>query len=116
MALQTSNIYGRISISDEAVAIIASVAASECYGVVELVSRRLSDNLAQLFNKKVYGKGVKVGTVNNMIYIDIFAVLKLGVNVEAVRESLTRAITYSVERFTGMRIKTVRVNIVGVRV
>jgi Uncharacterized protein conserved in bacteria len=116
MSLQTTNIYGRISISDDAVAIIASQAAAECYGVVELVSRRLSDNLAQLFNKQTYGKGVKVATVDNKVYIDIFAVLKLGVNVEAVRESMLKAVKYSVERYTGMRVKLVTVNIVGVRV
>lgn len=116
MALNTSNIYGRITISDEAVAIIASMAASECYGVVELVSRRLSDNIAQLFNKQIYGKGVKVGTIDNMIYIDVFVVLKLGVNVEAVRESLASTVTYKVEHYTGMRVKYVNVNIVGVRV
>jgi uncharacterized alkaline shock family protein YloU len=36
--------------------------------------------------------------------------------VEAVRESLTKAVTYSVEKYTGMRVKNVTVNVVGVRV
>lgn len=58
MALSTYNKFGHITVSDEAVAIIVSKAASECYGVVELVSRRFSDNLAKIFNKKTYGKGV----------------------------------------------------------
>lgn len=52
MALSTYNKFGHITVSDEAVAIIVSKAASECYGVVELVSRRFSDNLAKIFNKK----------------------------------------------------------------
>lgn len=56
MALSTYNKFGHITVSDEAVAIIVSKAASECYGVVELVSRRFSDNLAKIFNKKTYGK------------------------------------------------------------
>lgn len=116
MALSTYNKYGHITISDEAVAIIVSRAASECYGVVELVSRRLSDNVAKMFNKQSYGKGVRVVSQDNIVYIDIFVVLKLGVNVEAVRESLTKAVSYSVQRYTGMRVKRVNVNIVGVRV
>ncbi len=116
MALSTYNKYGHITISDEAVAIIVSRAASDCYGVVELVSRRFSDNVAKIFNKQSYGKGVRVVTTDNIAYIDIFVVLKLGVNVEAVRESLIKAITYSVERYTGMRVKLVNVNVVGVRV
>lgn len=101
MALSTYNKFGHISVSDEAVAIIVSKAASECYGVVELVSRRFSDNLAKIFNKKTYGKGVRVVTTDNVVHIDIFVILKLGVNVEAVRESLTKAVTYSVEKIHG---------------
>lgn len=116
MALSTSNKYGHISISDEAVAIIVSHAASECYGVVELVSRRFSDNLAKIFNKQTYGKGVKVVTNDNVAHIDIYVILKLGVNVEAVRESLIKAVKYSVEKYTGMRVKSVNVNVLGVRV
>ena len=115
MALSTYNKFGHITVSDEAVAIIVSKAASECYGV-ELVSRRFSDNLAKIFNKKTYGKGVRVVTTDNVAHIDIFVILKLGVNVEAVRESLTKAVTYSVEKYTGMRVKNVTVNVVGVRV
>ena len=116
MALSTYNKFGHITVSDEAVAIIVSKAASECYGVVELVSRRFSDNLAKIFNKKTYGKGVRVVTTDNVAHIDIFVILKLGVNVEAVRESLTKAVTYSVEKYTGLRVKNVTVNVVGVRV
>lgn len=116
MAVTTSNKFGRINITDDAVAIIASRAAADCYGVVELVSRRLSDNIAQLFNKRAVGKGVKVNTIDNTVFIDIFVVLKLGVNAEAVKESLAKAVTYKVELYTGMRVKSVNINIVGARV
>jgi len=105
-----------ISISDEAVAMVCSQAAAECYGVVELVSRRLSDNIGRLWGKTIYGKGVKIATVDNLIYIDVFAILKRGVNIEAVKESLRRAVTYAAESFTGMRVKTANINIVGIRV
>lgn len=116
MALNTINKYGRITISDEAVAMIASQAAGDCYGVVELVSRRLSDNISRLFNRQIYGKGIKVLTAENIIFIDIFVVLKLGVSVEAVKESLISTVKYTVERFTGMRVKEIKVNVVGLRV
>lgn len=55
-------------------------------------------------------------TEDNMIFIDIFVVLKLGVSVEAVTESLKSTVKYSVESFTGMRVKNVNVNVVGLRV
>ncbi|MDD4839497.1 MAG: Asp23/Gls24 family envelope stress response protein [Clostridia bacterium] len=116
MSLRTSNKYGKISISDEAVAMVCSYAASECYGVVELVSRRLTDNLSALLNKSTYGKGIKIATIDNKIFIEVFVILKLGVNVEAVKDSLANTVTYACETFTGMRVKRVNINVVGIRV
>ncbi|MDR3217043.1 MAG: Asp23/Gls24 family envelope stress response protein [Clostridiaceae bacterium] len=116
MSLVTSNIFGKISISDEAVAIAASQAASECYGVAELVSRRLSDSFTELLNRKAPGKGVKVHTIENLIYIDVYVTLILGVNVEAVKSSIESTVRYSVGTFTGMRVQRVGVNVVGIKV
>lgn len=59
MSVKTSNAYGNISISDMAIAKVASQAALECYGIVETVSRRFTDSLSELFNKKTQGRGVK---------------------------------------------------------
>lgn len=116
MALITANKYGRITISDEAVAMVASRAASECYGVIELVSRRISDSVLALFNKVSAGKGIRVITADNRIFIDAYIVLKHGVNKEAVSESVASTIKYHVEEFTGMRVKSVDVHIVGVKI
>lgn len=116
MALTTENKFGKISISDAVVQAVASHAASECYGVVDLVSRRLSDNLSQLRGKNQLGKGVSVQTSGDLIYVEVFVILKLGVNIEAVKKSLSDAVIFSVESFTGMRVKRVHVNVVGIRV
>ena len=116
MAVKTSNIYGKINISDFAIAMVASNAATECYGVVELVSRRLTDSIIALFNKYSQAKGVKVETVNNKINIDIYAILRDGVSLSAVKDSIASTVKYRVETFTGMRVDNVNVNIVGVQV
>ncbi len=116
MSLTTSNKFGKISISDEAIQAIASHTASECYGVVDLVSRRFSDNIGHLFNKNQLGKGVVVQTVDNLIYVELYVILKVGVNIEAVKKSLSDAVKFSVETFSGMRVKRVHVNVVGIRV
>lgn len=116
MAVKTSNIYGKINISDFAIAMVASNAAMECYGVVGLVSRRLTDSLIELFNKTSYAKGVKVESVDNKINIDIYAILRDGVSINAVKESMASTVRYNVETFSGMRVNNVRVNIVGVKV
>ncbi len=116
MSLSTLNRFGKITISDEAVRLVASHTAAECYGVVDLVSKRFSDNVGQLFNKNKLGKGVSVQTVGDAMYVEVFVILKVGVNVDAVKKSLSDAVRFSLETFTGMRVKRVHVNVLGIRV
>ena len=115
MSVSTNNAYGKISISDLAIAKVASHTASESYGIVEMVSRRFTDRLAALLNKEVGGRGIKVTTSGNRIYIDAYVVIKYGVSINAVAESLKEAIKYKVEAFTGMIVDTVNVNVIGVK-
>lgn len=115
MPVTTSNTYGKISISDEAIAKVAAHAALECYGIVEMVPRTFMDSFSQLLKKETGGKGVKVVTSGDRIYIDIFVIIKFGVSISAVAESLKKVVKYKVEQFTGMIVDTVNVNILGVK-
>ena len=115
MSVNTSNAYGQISISDLAIAKVASRTALECYGIVEMVSRRFTDTLAELLKKDTGGKGIKVTTSGNRIFVDVYVVVKYGVSITAVAESLKEAVKYKVERFTGMIVSTVNVNVIGVK-
>ena len=115
MAVSTSNAYGKISISDLAIAKVAAQAALESYGIVDTASRHFTDTFAELFRKDAGGKGVKVVTSGNRIYIDISVLIKYGVSIEAVAESLKEAIKYKVENFTGMIVDTVNVNVAGLK-
>jgi uncharacterized alkaline shock family protein YloU len=115
MALNTSNIYGNISISDDAVSMIVSRVAKECYGIVDLVSRRLSDSILLMLNKEPIAKGVKITTMDNRVYVELYVILKDGVNKDAVIESLKSTVEYNVEHLTGMRVKNVVIHVVGVR-
>ena len=59
MSVHTANAYGRITINDDAIAQIAGVTALECYGIVDLVSKKLSDSFSELKNKKRFSRGGK---------------------------------------------------------
>ena len=115
MSVNTSNAYGKISISDLAIAKVASHTAMESYGIVEMVSRRFTDSLSLLMKKDNGGRGIKVTTFGNRIYIDVYVVIKYGVSINAVAESLKEAIKYKVEAFTGMIVDTINVNVIGVK-
>ncbi len=115
MSVNTINGYGKISISDLAIAKVASHVATECYGIVEMVSPRFTDSLSELLKRDVGGRGVKVTTSDDRIYIDLYVIMKFGVNINAVAESLKEAIKYKVESFTGMIVDSVNVNVMGVK-
>lgn len=115
MSVNTNNAYGKISISDLAIAKVASFATMESYGIVKTVSRRFTDSLAEFLKKDVGGRGVRVTSSGNRIYIDVYVVVKYGVSINAVAESLKEAVKYKVEYFTGMIVDTVNVNVIGVK-
>ncbi len=115
MAVKTHNSCGNISISDNAIAKIAAHASMDCYGIVELVSPHFADSLFVLFGKGRGAKGIKVSTVSDRIFIDVFVIIKFGVSIQAVADSLKETIKYNVEKFTGMIVDTVNVNIAGVK-
>lgn len=115
MSVNTNNAYGKISISDLAIAKVASNTALESYGIMEMVSRRFTDSVSALLKKESGGRGIKVTTSGNRIYIDVYVVIKYGVSINAVAESLKEAIKYKVGAFTGMIVETVNVNVIGVK-
>jgi uncharacterized alkaline shock family protein YloU len=80
-----------------------------------MVSRRFTDSLSVLFKKEGEGRGVKITTSGNRIYVDVYVIMKYGVSISAVAESLKEAIKYKVGAFTGMIVDTVNVNVIGVK-
>ena len=115
MALRTSNALGVINITDAVVASVAGRLALDCYGVVDKVPKYLSDIIDDLFRKSEHARGVRVTTKGDRIDIEVFVVLKYGLSISAVSESLKSTIKYGVENFTGMIVNSVAVNVMGVR-
>ena len=58
----------------------------------------------------------KISHIDNRIFIDVYCILKYGVSVSAVAESLRKSVKYTVENFTGMLVDAVNIHVVGVRV
>ncbi len=116
MAVNTVNSYGKISVTNDSIALIVAHSALDVYGVVDLVTNKFSDSLRELFRKKYKPRGIKIKTINDRITIDLQIILKYGVSINAVAESVRRLVKYNVEQFTGMIVDTVNINVVGVKV
>ena len=113
MSLITNNAYGKISTSALAISKVASRTAMESYGIVEMAGKKSGG--VDIFKRSKGGKGIKVTFSANRIIVDAYVVIKYGVSIAAIAESLKEAIKYRVETFTGMIVDMVNVNVVGVK-
>lgn len=115
MSVKTNNIYGKIVISDKTIEKFVSHVAMDCYGIVEFVPVNVWDAIISFFKFGSEVKGVKVKTSGDRIIINVSAILKYGVTIKAVVEALKESIKYKVERFTGMIVENINVNVMGVK-
>ncbi|RKD34372.1 Asp23/Gls24 family envelope stress response protein [Thermohalobacter berrensis] len=111
-----NNKYGSIVIDDSVIATIAGLAAMECYGLVGMSSRNATDGLAELLRKEHLTKGVKVSTEDDSIIIDLHIVVQYGTKISVVANNIIEKVKYNIEKFLGLKVKRVNINIQGVRV
>ena len=115
MSVKTNNIYGKIVISDKTVEKFVFRVAMDCYGIVEFIPVNLLDSIISFFKFRSEVKGVKVRTSGDRITINLSVIVKYGVSIKAVVEALKESIKYKVERFTGMIVDSINVNVMGVK-
>lgn len=115
-SVDTNNYYGKICISNDAIAVVAGFCALECYGVIDLVSHSIMNSVKYLIKKQPYSKGINIINNDNRITVDVFCILKYGVSISAVADSLKKAVKYGVENFTGMIVDAVNIHVCGVQV
>jgi len=96
MAPRTSNLYGKIIISNRAIKHVVTATAEECYGVA-------------------WAKAEKIDCEDNRINVSVDIYLKFGVTIDPVIDSVRRAIKYNVETFTGMIVECVNINVLGIK-
>ena len=115
MSVNTNNVYGKISITNEAIAKFVSRTAMDCYGIVEFSSLNIIDIVGAIFLRGAVTKGVRVYSNGDRIFVDASVVVKYGVSIKAVVEALKESLKYKVERFTGMIVDTINVRVTGVK-
>ena len=107
--------YGRISINNNVIAVIAHETARKVPGVVELQGS-LADDLAGMMGKKSKDKGIRVGKENEeLLSIDLNVVLEFGVRIPDVCVQLQAAVKEAVEEMTGQQVFGVNVVVQGIR-
>ncbi len=107
---------GRLVLSEEAIATIAGAAATECYGVVGMAGRKMTDGISELLGKENLSRGVSVSIDGDVVYIDLSVVLGYGVRITEVARMIVDKVRYTVENATGLTVRKVTVNVQGIRV
>ena len=101
---------GFVRISDAVFTSLAGDAATHCFGVKGMAMRSMSDGLVHLLRHEAMGKGVHVTYhEDNSISIELHIIVKNGVNIPVICDSIIGEVRYKVKTATGIRVKSVDV-------
>ena len=107
---------GRITIAADAIAQIVGHTAAECYGVVGMVGKGLTDRaLKRLLVRDKLTQGIAVSGSGEGLRLDLHVVVEDGLNLAEVAATVRSRVAYEVERLTGLTVAAVEVHIEDVR-
>ena len=107
------NEIGAIKITDEVVAIIAGIAATEVPGVTSM-SGGIAGGIAEALGRKNLSKGVKVEVGEKEAAIDLFIIVEYGYRIPEVAWTIQEKVKSAVEEMTGLNVIEVNIHIQGV--
>jgi uncharacterized alkaline shock family protein YloU len=103
-----------IKISDDVIAVIAGVAASEVQGVAEMSGGFAGGISEVLSGKKNLSKGIKVESGEKETKIDVNIIVEYGIRIPDVAFEIQNRVKKAVESMTGLKVVEVNVHIQGV--
>ena len=109
------NANGCITVTENAIAMIAGRAAMENYGMVGMKPKSASESLLGIISfiagdsKK---KGVKVTDVDeNTVDIDLYVKLMYGLSMSAIAQNVISHVKYRVELLTGITVRDINIHV-----
>lgn len=106
---------GRIQISDQVVAVIAGIAATEIEGVASLVGN-ITNEIVSKMGIKNLSKGVKVEMAENTVIACVTLNLMYGFNIPDVCQKVQEKVATSIETMTGLSVAKVDVSVADLTV
>ena len=104
---------GSVKISDDVVAIIAGLSATEVKGVAGM-SGGIVGGLTEFVGKKNPSKGVKVQVGEREAAVDLYVIVEFGVRIPEVAQEVQRNVKKAIESMTGLSVVEINVHIQGV--
>ena len=104
---------GIVSIADDVVAMIASIAATEVDGVASMVGNITNELMSRVGVKKLT-KGVKVMVVDGKVNVDLAIMIDYGYNIPETCQSVQNKVKAAIESMTGLTVDIVNIRIGGI--
>jgi uncharacterized alkaline shock family protein YloU len=109
------NSLGEIQISKEVIATIAGNAAMECYGLVGMASRKISDGITELLGRENIARGVEVKISEDMLTVDLYIIVQYGTKIHEVAHNVIEKVNFVLKNTLGFNPDKVNVIVHGVR-
>lgn len=106
---------GEVQITDEVVAIIAGLAATEVKGVRSLAGN-ITYELVSKLGMKSLSKGVKVKVDNHKVLVYLALNLEYGFSIPKISKAVQEKVKTTLENMTGLEVVEVNVRIAGVNI
>jgi uncharacterized alkaline shock family protein YloU len=106
---------GAIKISEEVVAIIAGLAATEIQGVAGM-SGGIVGGIAEMLGRKNLSKGVKVEVGEREAAIDLFIIVEYGCRIPDISWEIQEKVKKTIEEMTGLNVIEVNIHVQGVNI
>lgn len=109
------NELGSIEISTHAIRTLVSQAAIQTYGVVGLANPTRTGQWAAILTRDP-NTGIGITTdANEQLTIEVYIIVKYGINIASIANSLINAVRYQVETQTAFQVSQVNVHVQGLR-
>ena len=106
---------GEVHISDEVVAIIAGLAATEIEGV-QYMAGNITNELVSKLGMKNLSKGVKVTISDDSVEVSLALNIKYGYEIPAVSKKVQDKVKSDIETMTGLAVTAVNIKIVSLNI
>ena len=104
---------GEVRVSDEVVAIIAGLAATEVEGVASMAGN-ITNELVGKLGMKTLSKGVKVTIIETAVTVDLALNIEYGRNILETSKKVQERVKTTLENMTGLEVADVNIRIVSV--
>ncbi len=104
---------GHVHISEDVIATIAAIAATEIDGVLT-IGENVTPAIAQKTGVKANAKGIHLDILEDVVSVDLALRLAFGSSIPKVVESVQEKVKANITNMTGMEVADVNINVIGI--